>query len=402
MPARTPPPPHRRRDAAAALATARRRLERRAARPAPRLRSPGARDAVLTALLVAAKGALAAVVAWLVAVRVFPEPQPYFAPLGALLAVNPTVATSLRQGATWMAGIAAGIGVALGTWALVGHSAVGLGLAILVASLLSGWHRLGPNGFQVPFMALFVLLLGGDDPVGYTLPRLGHGALGVAVGVAVNVLVVPPVLLRPATDVLAQLRREVADLLRGVADDLDGPWPPEQPVEERGEGLEQLVLRARQAVERAGESLRWNPRAPRWRREPRRDAIALEGLERMAVEVRGVATTVHEAAQGEAAPLALEPASRPRLVEVLRGTADVVDRYAVPDASAQDLADVAAARVALRRIAEDAVRDRHEAGSAVLAEAALLVDLDRVLREVDRSARSLVAEERDEPVGARR
>ncbi len=53
---------------------------------------------------VVAKSALAAMAAWALARYAVGQPDPYFAPLAALLGVSPTVARSFRQGLQYVAG----------------------------------------------------------------------------------------------------------------------------------------------------------------------------------------------------------------------------------------------------------------------------------------------------------
>ena len=55
---------------------------------------------------VAAKCALAAMAAWALARYAAGQPDPYFAPLAALLGVSPTVARSMREGLQYVAGFA--------------------------------------------------------------------------------------------------------------------------------------------------------------------------------------------------------------------------------------------------------------------------------------------------------
>ena len=61
----------------------------------------------------AAKGAIAAVGAWVLARYALGQPDPYFAPLAALLGIYPTVARSLREGARYVAGFLLGAALAI-------------------------------------------------------------------------------------------------------------------------------------------------------------------------------------------------------------------------------------------------------------------------------------------------
>src|SRR5690349_19092415 len=61
----------------------------------------------------AVKAAIAAVGAWALAKYVVGQPDPYFAPLAALLGVYPTVARSLREGVQYVAGFLLGAALAI-------------------------------------------------------------------------------------------------------------------------------------------------------------------------------------------------------------------------------------------------------------------------------------------------
>src|SRR5689334_5766198 len=68
-------------------------------------------------------------------------------------------------------------------------------------------QRLAPAGSQSPqvtFTALFALLLGGHQPFAYITHRMIDVGIGVATGVAVNILVFPPLQLRPAEHAIRQ------------------------------------------------------------------------------------------------------------------------------------------------------------------------------------------------------
>ena len=57
----------------------------------------------------AVKGAIAAVAAWALAAYAAGQPDPYFAPLAALLGVYPTVARSVRESIRYLGGFLLGV-----------------------------------------------------------------------------------------------------------------------------------------------------------------------------------------------------------------------------------------------------------------------------------------------------
>src|SRR6185437_8904892 len=186
---------------------------------------------------VAAKCALAAMAAWALARYAAGQPDPYFAPLAALLGVSPTVARSLREGLQYVAGFVLG-GVMIGSW-----------------------RRLGGQSTQVTFTALFVLLIGGYQPLHYLTPRLIDVGIGVVVGLAVNVLVFPPLQLRPAEHAVRQWGGDIAAALDDLAGAAAGRQAPGPSWPRHDRQLSEAAEQARAAARNARESLRWNPRA---------------------------------------------------------------------------------------------------------------------------------------------
>jgi len=68
----------------------------------------------------ALKAAIAAVAAWGLARYAAGQPDPYFAPLAALLGVYPTVARSLREGFQYVGGFLLGAALAIPVGMLLG------------------------------------------------------------------------------------------------------------------------------------------------------------------------------------------------------------------------------------------------------------------------------------------
>jgi uncharacterized membrane protein YccC len=94
----------------------------------------------------AVKAAIAAVAAWALAKYAAGLPDPYLAPLAALLGVYPTVARSLREGLQYIGGVFLGVALALPVGLLLGPGVVGIGFVVLAGLLLSGWGRLDIPG----------------------------------------------------------------------------------------------------------------------------------------------------------------------------------------------------------------------------------------------------------------
>ena len=95
----------------------------------------------------ALKAAGAATLAWAVGVHVpGGTAHPYFAPLAALLAVQLAVAESISGAVQRVVGIVAGVAVALAVSRLVGETAWGIGLLVLLALAVGANLRLSAQG----------------------------------------------------------------------------------------------------------------------------------------------------------------------------------------------------------------------------------------------------------------
>jgi hypothetical protein len=255
---------------------------------------------------VAAKCALAAMAAWALARYAAGQQDPYFAPLAALLGVSPTVARSLREGIQYVAGFVLGAVLAIPVALVLGPSIAGIAVVVLAGVVIGSWRRLGGQSTQVTFTALFVLLIGGYQPLHYLDPRLIDVGIGVVTGLAVNVLVFPPLQLRPAEHAVRQWGADVAAALDDLASAAAGRYSPGKSWPQHERRLSEAAEQARAAARNARESLRWNPRARVERAVPRPDGVVLDSLEELTARTRAVARVLMDAAGDE--PLDL-PAS---------------------------------------------------------------------------------------------
>jgi uncharacterized membrane protein YccC len=237
----------------------------------------------------AAKAAIAAVAAWALAKYAGGLPDPYFAPLAALLGVYPTVARSLREGCQYLGGFLLGAALAVPVGVLLGPGVAGIAVVVVLGVLLSGWRGLGDQSAQVTFTALFVLLLGGHQPTHYVTHRVIEAAIGVATGLAVNVAVFPPLQLRPAEQAIKRWGDDIGLTLEALAADPRSASKSWQRYDSR---LTQARAQARAAARRAKESLRWNPRARGRQAVPRPDNAVLQSLEELTAGTRAVARSL--------------------------------------------------------------------------------------------------------------
>jgi uncharacterized membrane protein YccC len=247
----------------------------------------------------AAKCALAAVAAWVLARYAAGQHDPYFAPLAALAGVSPTVARSLREGIQYVAGFVLGAVLAIPVAVALGPSIAGIVVIVLAGVVIGSWRRLGGQSTQVTFTALFVLLIGGYQPLHYLTPRLIDVGIGVVTGLAVNVLVFPPLQLRPAEHAVRQWGDDLAAALDDLAGAAAGRYSPGQSWPRHERRLSGAAEQARTAARNARESLRWNPRAKVERAVPRPDGVVLDSLEELTARTRAVARVLLDAAAAD-------------------------------------------------------------------------------------------------------
>ncbi|MFG3126900.1 aromatic acid exporter family protein [Streptomyces tendae] len=180
-------------------------------------RGPGReRDLIVQSL----KAAGAALIAWAVAGVWLDDPMALMAPWVALVLVQATVYSSVRQAGQQFTAICVGALLASAAQAITEDNTGALVLSLPVLMLAANWSRFGRQGIYAATTAVFVLASGTAVSAAAVGHRVGQAALGAVVGVAVNALVLPPIHLRDVRENLAALAREAGDLLHSVANDL--------------------------------------------------------------------------------------------------------------------------------------------------------------------------------------
>lgn len=221
----------------------------------------------------ALKGALAATIAWFVGL-VAPEPfseYPYYAPLGAVLATTSTVVRSVRESVQTVAAVLMGAVIARAVDLVPFPGPLEVGVVVGIALLCVGWRVFGDMGSWAVNSAIFVLILGSGEGLGYIGSYAGLIVVGAAIGIAVN-LALPPLPLTPSEVALARLRDSLAEQVEALAAGLEarGTLDPDA-WEARRHGLMPTIEGARAAVGQMREASRANRRV---RRTSYRDWVA--------------------------------------------------------------------------------------------------------------------------------
>lgn len=332
-------------------------------------------------LQLALKAALAAGIAFAIAPYMpgSAAEYPYYAPLGALVAMYENVAGSMRQGLQTLVGLAIGVGLAFMLFSLGQPTPLTVAVVMGLGVILAGLPKIGSGRDWIPTAALLVLLVGGHNPDTFSFGYLFQMAVGVTVGIVVNLLVFPPLHFRAAALSIAELRQALAQQLWDMGKALKESWPPEhQDWSRRSEELAAHARAVRLAVEKADASRQANPRRRLHPRDIELDYRNLRDLERLTFHVQDVTQVLSDVIWAEDTPFVVPDDFAAPLGDAMASVGDVLraleeeqpDRQAELARSADATINELTARIASEQHSK-------EAPSAVES---ILVSLHRMLR----------------------
>jgi len=328
----------------------------------------------------AAKTGLAVAIAWMLAPYLpgVADNYPYYAPLGAIVAMYPTLMGSMKNAAQTLGSLAVAIALAGAVIIFSSPSVLTMSLAVGLGALIAATGWFGANREYIPVTVLFVLIIGGPDADDYSLGYLEQATLGIVVGLLVNLLVFPALTHNAVDQQLSNFRRVLADHLADIAEALAESWPPERDGWASAKNSLVAVSRqVREAVLLADESRKANPRARRYRRDVKADYDELAALENVTFHVRDITDVLTGAVWGTPIKVQLRPELRPALSEALAAAAAVLRDWNSEDARS---ASHSAATDALAELTAE-IDDRKDTASATTmgASAAISMDLARIL-----------------------
>jgi len=321
----------------------------------------------------ALRGAVAAGLAWLLGIAL-PQPfsdYPYYAPLGAVVATTSTVARSVRDSLQAVGAILVGVVIARAADFLLAPSAVSIAIVVALATLAAGWVALGEMGSWAVTSALFVLIVGDGDKLGYMGAYAGLVVVGALVGILIN-LMFPPLPL-VATDVaLDRLKNALGDQLDHLVDGLDRDVAPtHEEWDERRLLLGPVVDRSRRSAEQAREAARANRRARRYADATRSQREQSEALSTTSTVVTDLTRLITSWETKDRDDLAFGEPLRPLARDALWELAQVVRSSTGGRADADGLERLDERIERLRRAVRDARSTLEEdffvAGATVLA-----------------------------------
>lgn len=335
-------------------------------------------------LQLAAKAAIAAGLAFLIA-PLMPGAAanyPYYAPLGALVAMYHNVAGSVRQGVQALAGLAVGIGLAFVLVAYTDPSPLTVAFFMGIGVLLGGLPGIGSGKDWIPTAALLVLLVGNSDPDDFSFGYLLQMGVGVVIGIGVNFLIFPPLHFNAAAASLDELRRALGTQLTDMGKALREEWPPEhEEWSRRSDELAAASRSVRHLVSEADASRRGNPRRRLHPRDMEKDYRNLRELERVTFHIQDMTDVLSDVIWESDVPYAVPVQDSGPLSEAITATGELLGSYFEDDEKGyQERFD--AARSAVEAcMTSTADREPGKQGKVPASES-LLLSLHRILRAV--------------------
>jgi hypothetical protein len=337
-----------------------------------------------------AKTTLAAVISWELALRLPGTAPPVLAPLTALLVTQLTLVKTITGSLQRVGSVTAGVLMALVVAELLGLHWWSVGLVIFVSLAVGQVLKLGSHRIEVPISALLVLTLGGTPGVART--RVLETLIGAGVGVLVNLALVPPVYLQPAGEAIYGLADDMAGVLEGAAADLEEGWSGEDAYDRLLEAreLDGQVGQVKEAISRAEDSLRLNPRRRLVGDSSDELREGMTTLEHAVILVRGICRSLVDldTVTGGNGP---DPVLRVALARLLRELAGAVRTFG--ELVAASVPGPPANQAPLLRALHRARAGRDEVAAAMAAgpgqreawpvHGHLLANVDRLLSELD-------------------
>jgi uncharacterized membrane protein YgaE (UPF0421/DUF939 family) len=342
------------------------------------------------------KAGLAAGLAWALADLVTDIANPVLAPLTALVSVRVSVRASVSRAVLRSLAVMLGVLLALAIGDTIRLNGWTVGLLVVgslaVAELLLRMPTWAATQMPVSVLVVLGAVSASQRTNGWW--RAVDTLIGAAVGIAVS-LAFPASRLVDARQTLTRLTDGIGDTLDEMGRGLQEQWTEVQTTEWRRDAhvnRDRLVAQAAEAVGDSHDAARWNHRDRRHRAELAQLEALLPRADRAAIGVSAIARTLDEFAQQS--PEAHPPMRRMSTLLLALGEAvravmhEGIDEHYVGDVSTaignvnekREACSLGAIRRAQLALEHEGSRDR--AGDEWLGYAAVLVHVDRVMRDL--------------------
>ncbi|MEW2619038.1 aromatic acid exporter family protein [Streptomyces sp. NPDC048106] len=275
------------------------------------------------------RSAAAATIAYVIALRLSPEPAPLTAPLTALLVVQVTFYATLTNGIRRVNSVVAGVLVAIAFSVLVGLT--WWSLALLIVASLGVGHLVRVDEY-VAEVAISAMLVLGVTTVGFTAwARIVETLIGAVVGTACNLLLPPPVWVDKAGQSVEDLARRVRQLMLRMGEEAADRIPWERAAERLHEArrLDQYIAEVDASLRQAEDSLRLNPRVKEGLLHRVVLRTGLDTLEICTVVLRVLARSFTDLAKARDSDYLFPPRVGATVEELLSQIGDAVVSFAV-------------------------------------------------------------------------
>ncbi|PRZ15683.1 peptidoglycan DD-metalloendopeptidase family protein [Nesterenkonia sandarakina] len=228
-----------------------------------RVRTLVQRPEFLTDVLQILKTVIAGTGAWWVSTSVLESELAFLAPWTALLTVHATVHRSLSRGIQTTIASSLGVGLSFLIGYFLGVSLWTFALALLVGVVAARISWIRDEGIAIATTAIFVLGSGFDDQTGLLDDRIIEVAVGVAAGLLVNLLIVPPLRDKQASRYVDSINERMGSVLVNISQEFSDSWDTDQAEAwfQETESMTRELNSAWTVVRFARESRRANPRA---------------------------------------------------------------------------------------------------------------------------------------------
>ncbi|MEU6462826.1 aromatic acid exporter family protein [Streptomyces sp. NPDC046976] len=275
------------------------------------------------------RSATAATIAYVIALRLSPEPAPLTSPLTALLVVQVTFYATLTNGIRRVNAVVAGVLVAIAFSVLVGLT--WWSLALLIVASLGVGHLVRVDEY-VAEVAISAMLVLGVTTVGFTAwARIVETLIGAVVGTACNLLLPPPVWVDAAGRSIEDLARRVRQLMLRMGEEAADRIPWERAAERLHEArrLDQYIAEVDASLRQAEDSLRLNPRVKEGLLHRVVLRTGLDTLEICTVVLRVLARSFTDLAKARESDYLFPPRVGATVEELLSEIGDAVVSFAV-------------------------------------------------------------------------
>ncbi|WP_405620165.1 FUSC family protein [Streptomyces sp. NBC_00076] len=219
-------------------------------------------------VLLVAKSALAATLAWWIAHELLNAQSPAFAPFSSVLVMNVTIYKSMWQTLRYVAAVIVGVAVQAAIGFTAGPDLFAFVVVALIALTLGQWSALGEQRSQVATAAFFAFSTYAAATTNADRAlQLGQIVLlvliGCGLGLIVNLCIAPPLRYHSAEQGLHTLAAAMESLLDDMADGLSSGDIDDERAEHwraAGERGQRAVGQARAGLSTAENSLPFNPR----------------------------------------------------------------------------------------------------------------------------------------------